>query len=112
MLGLGLPAALTAMYTTTLNFAPLWVWMFGINAMLFGLMGKDKFAASRKGAARTPEITLYTLTLLGGTPALFLGRYLFRHKTKKETFNNGLYAVLVAQAIGIWYFWSTLKSWM
>jgi uncharacterized membrane protein YsdA (DUF1294 family) len=112
VLGFGIPAAITAMYHSTLNLPPLWLWLISINIVLFGLMGKDKFAATHKNSARTPEITLLTLTFAGGTPALLIGRWLFRHKTKKQTFSSAMYGILVLQGLCIWYFWANLTKWM
>lgn len=104
LLGFGIPAALTYAYHSTLNLAPLPVWLLGVNLMLLALMGKDKFAAKNK-LSRTPELTLLLLTFAGGTLAFFAGRWLFVHKKSKESFNHALYAVIGAQIFCIWYFW-------
>ena len=103
LFGLGLPAGVAFALKTSLNLAILPLWLLTLNLTLFALMGKDKFAAKRK-ASRTPELTLLILTFLGGTPALFLGRWLFKHKTSKADFNAALYAVIGAQLVCIWYF--------
>ncbi len=109
LLAFGVPAALTYAYHSTLNLAPLPIWLLAVNLMLLALMGKDKFAAKNK-LSRTPELTLLLLTFAGGTPGFFLGRWLFAHKKSKVQFNNALYAVLGAQAFCVWWFWSTLWS--
>ncbi len=109
LFGFGIPALLTFAYHSTLNLAPLPVWALSINLMLLALMGKDKFAAKNK-MSRTPELTLLLLTFAGGTPALFMGRWLFTHKKSKESFNHALYAVIGAQLFCIWYFWNNLWS--
>jgi len=105
--GLGLPALVTLLYSQAVQAAPLPLWLISINLVLFALMGKDKFAAKNKGA-RTPELTLLTLIFAGATPAFFAGRYLFKHKKSKESFNHALYAVLGAQGFCVWYFWPQL----
>jgi uncharacterized membrane protein YsdA (DUF1294 family) len=114
--GLGLPALLTLAYHSTLNIAPLWVWLITINLTLMALMGKDKMAASRKGAKknarRTPEFTLLLLTFLGGTPALLLGRKIFRHKTIKQEFIYAMWGTIAAQVACIVTFYKTLLHWL
>ena len=110
-IGLAIPAAFTWAYSSTLNFNPLYTWLFTLNATLMALMGKDKLA-SRKGWRRTPEFTLITLTLLGATPGLLVSRYLFNHKTSKESFQYALFGVLTLQLLGIWYFWPHISPYL
>lgn len=109
--GLGIPAALTYAYTTTLNFAPLWVWLVVLNLTLLGLMGKDKLAAKR-GWGRTPEFTLLLLTFLGATPGILVARPLFQHKTTKESFRYALFGTIAVQGLCAWYFWPQLHTLM
>lgn len=109
--GLAIPALFTWMYSSTLDFAPLWVWLVTLNLTLMGLMGKDKLAATRQWP-RTPELTLLLLTFLGATPAIFAGRYVFHHKTSKQSFTYSLYAVIVLQVAAAWYFWPTLQQYL
>ena len=56
-----------------------------INLIGFFIMGIDKFKA-QKGYWRTPEKTIFTITLLGGGIGTVAGMYVFRHKTKKMKF--------------------------
>ena len=51
-------------------------------------MGLDKFKA-KKGYWRTPEKTIFTITLLGGGVGTVAGMYVFRHKTKNPKFYLG-----------------------
>lgn len=108
--GLGIPAALTLIYSRTLDFAPGITWLITLNLTLMALMGKDKLAATKQWS-RTPEFTLLLLTFLGATPGLFLARYVFHHKTSKQEFIYALYGTIAAQAFCIWYFWPHLKHW-
>lgn len=110
-LSLALTAALTWAYSSTLNFAPLWVWLITINLVLVALMGKDKLAA-QKGWRRTPEATLLVLTLFGATPGLLVARYLFHHKTSKQTFQYGMFAIFTLQFLAVWYFWPQLSLYL
>lgn len=56
-----------------------------INIITFILMGHDKKNAIKK-KERTPEITLFTLSFLGGGIGTLLGMITFHHKTKKLKF--------------------------
>lgn len=56
----------------------------------------DKSQAIR-GKRRIPEFNLLALAFLGGTPSAFLGRQLFRHKTRKEPFSTILQIILMVQ---------------
>lgn len=109
--GLGIPAVFTLIYTRVLDFSHLWVWLVIINLTLLALMGKDKLAATKQWP-RTPEFTLLVLTFLGATPGIMLGRYVFNHKTTKESFRYALFGTLALQAVGIWYFWPHLAPYL
>ncbi|RYG60642.1 MAG: DUF1294 domain-containing protein [Alphaproteobacteria bacterium] len=82
-----------------------------LNLTLIGLMGKDKFAA-QKGWARTPEFTLLFLAFLGATPALLLSRFLFNHKTTKQSFQYALFGVMAVQLGLVIYFWPQIKPFL
>lgn len=109
--GLGIPALFTWAYATTLNFSVGITWLVTLNLTLIGLMGKDKFAAQR-GWARTPEFTLLLLTFLGATPGLILARYIFNHKTSKQSFQYALFGVITVQLLAGWYFWPQIKAYL
>lgn len=110
-LSLALTAGFTWAYSKTLDFAPLWVWLITINLVLVALMGKDKLAA-QKGGRRTPEATLLILTLLGATPGLLVARYLFNHKTSKQNFQYGMFAIFTLQFFVVWYFWPQISPYL
>lgn len=74
-----------------------------INLIGFLIMGLDKFKA-KKGFWRTPEKTIFTITLLGGGIGTVTGMYLFRHKTKKMKFTIGLPTILISEIVLIIYF--------
>ncbi len=56
-----------------------------INLISFILMGIDKFFAIKK-KERIPEITIFTLSFLGGGIGTLCGMIKFHHKTKKIKF--------------------------
>lgn len=67
---------------------------------LFSLftMASDKSKA-QKGKWRTPEKTLFLLAFLGGSVGIYLGMYVFHHKTRKPLFRFGIPAILVLQIL-------------
>ena len=64
----------------------------------FCLFGRDKALAKREGALRVREKTLLFFTAFGGAAGAFLGRLVFRHKTKKLAFSVVTAAALLLQA--------------
>jgi uncharacterized membrane protein YsdA (DUF1294 family) len=77
----------------------LFIYLLIINAVTFFHYWNDKSLARKKYAWRTPEKSLLFYALVGGTPAAFYACHLFRHKTKKSSFRNKLYMVLILQII-------------
>lgn len=65
-------------------------------------MALDKFKA-QKGYYRTPEKTIFMITILGGGIGTITGMYLFRHKTKKLKFTIGLPTILISEIFIIIY---------
>lgn len=108
VINLLIPAVLTVLAGTLASGGLLWWWLFYANLQLLALLAKDKMAAMKK-SRRTPESTLLILALLGASPALLLGRFLFRHKTAKQSFVAQMAGVIAAQAAILWYFWPQVK---
>ena len=86
--------------------APGWRWFVGyyalISVLCFSLYGLDKRASTR-GAWRTSEARLHLVELLGGWPGALLAQRVFRHKTRKRSFQVMFYlAVAVNLAVLAW----------
>jgi uncharacterized membrane protein YsdA (DUF1294 family) len=81
--------------------------LIAFNFAAFVAFGIDKEKAEA-GAWRVKESTLLMLALLGGSPGAYAGRTLFRHKTRKQPFNNYLQSIVVVQvlALGGWIGWA------
>ena len=76
-----------------------------INAWTMFRFWQDKMRAAINGERRIPEADLLSLAIIGGTVGAFLGRHIFRHKTRKEPFSTYLQTILVMQIgamIGFW----------
>ena len=58
----------------------------------------DKQKAKRQ-SWRTPEATLFTIALFGGSIGCLLGMYLFHHKTAKPKFFIGMPVILGIQIL-------------
>lgn len=69
-----------------------------INILAFAAMGIDKRKAKKK-KWRTPEKTLMTLALIGGSVGMIFGMKYFRHKTLHKLFSIGGPAILIMQLI-------------
>ena len=61
------------------------IWLSAASIITFIFYGYDKFQAIRNGW-RVPAKYLHWLALLGGFAGGWLGRFVFRHKTKKGIF--------------------------
>lgn len=87
----------------TTNIEIVLIYLIFINIIGFFTMWIDKYKA-KKGFWRTPEKTIFSITLLGGGIGTILGMYTFRHKTKKMKFTIGLPTILISEIVFFIYF--------
>lgn len=79
------------------------VWyLLAMNLAGAWLMHFDKRHA-REGLRRVPERMLFAVALLGGSAGTILGMLLFRHKTRKRSFQIGLPAILILQILILYF---------
>lgn len=90
-----------------MSFWPIAVILAAVNLAAFMAFGLDK-ARARRRARRIRERTLLLLALIGGTPGAYLGRWHFRHKTRKAAFFLPLHAIALGQVALL--FWLLLRS--
>ena len=76
----------------------LLVYLLLVNALGFILMLADK-ENSKEKSFRIPELSLFTVAVLGGSLGTIAGMRLFRHKTRKPRFSIGLPIIFVLQAV-------------
>ena len=69
-----------------------------INVVAFLAFAWDKHCA-RNQYWRVSEHTLLTLTFVGGTFGVLFGRWILRHKTRKQPFVTYLRLIISAQAV-------------
>jgi len=77
-----------------LGLSPLVAWMVGWSLPAFAMYGIDKRQAQSDGW-RVPEVVLHGLALIGGVAGAWAGRYVFRHKTQKQSFQLAYWATVV-----------------
>jgi len=100
----GVPLVVWGWLWLGMEWSPLVAWLVPLNAVTLLAYGLDKGLATR-GWLRVPEAVLHVLTLVGGSLAAFLGMQLFRHKTRKGSFQLVFWILVVLQAgaLGAWF---------
>ena len=88
-----------------LNSIPLilFYYFWGVNLLLFILMGMDKRAAKQK-QWRIPERRLLTLGIIGGGIGGILGMIVFHHKTHRIYFTICYVVNIICWGIAFLYF--------
>ena len=84
-----------------------WLYLAAISLIAVIVTCYDKLAAKKLPRHRTREKTLFLISALGGSVAMYLTMHLIRHKTKHKSFMIGLPLIFVAQvalAVALWYF--------
>lgn len=77
-----------------------------INMIGFILPPVDKSRA-KKNKWRIRERTLFIVSALGGSIAMYISMRIFRHKTKHKRFMIGIPAIIILQlgaVFAVWYF--------
>ena len=74
----------------------LWFYLLTVNGGAFAAFGIDKGRALR-GEWRISEQNLLFLALIGGIAGAYLGRWYFRHKTRKASFSGPLHLIALIQ---------------
>lgn len=89
-----------------LQYLPWW-YLAAISLIAVIVTCYDKLAAKKLPRHRTREKTLFFLSALGGSVAMYLTMHLIRHKTKHKSFMIGIPFIIVAQValvFALWYF--------
>ena len=77
--------------------------IIGLYIICVNLLGLAYFFIDKQKAKRqswrTPEATLFSIALFGGSIGCLLGMYLFRHKTHKAAFYIGMPLILGLQIV-------------
>ena len=81
----------------------LYIWLIVINIITFTVFGIDKKKAI-DGKFRIKELTLFVLSLLGGSLGGLIAMHTFHHKTRKWYFKFGIPLILIA--------WVAMIAWL
>lgn len=76
------------------------IYLAAVSLIGLSVMGIDKWKA-RHQRWRIPEKVLFLIALLGGSPGIWAGMYLFRHKTRHPQFVIGIPMILAVQAAAV-----------
>ncbi|MCB2082419.1 MAG: DUF1294 domain-containing protein [Rickettsiales bacterium] len=74
--------------------------LLSLNLITFVMVGWDKNRAMR-GGWRIPERVMHAHALAGGTLAAWLGQRVFRHKTRKQSFQLQFRIIMAMQVTAI-----------
>lgn len=80
------------------------IYLLVINLITFFIFGLDKLKA-RVGSRRMRERILWVLAFLGGSVGALLGMQVFRHKTKKLSFQTVLALIILLQVWFVFWLW-------
>ena|ERR1051325_4346452 len=80
-----------------------WLWWAGLSLLTFLAYGIDKWQSKRQNGRRIPEIILHTLAFAGGVAGGWIGRFVFRHKTRHISFTVVLVLATILHG-ALWYF--------
>jgi uncharacterized membrane protein YsdA (DUF1294 family) len=80
------------------------LWYVGASLLTFILYRQDKIRAGN-GRWRIPENWLHAAELLGGWPGALLAQQLYRHKTRKLSFQAVFWVIVLVHQVG-WAVWS------
>ncbi|MCY1358785.1 hypothetical protein D9M69_453280 [compost metagenome] len=79
-----------------------------LSVVSFALYWQDKHRAQTR-SWRTPEKTLHVIELLGGWPGALIAQQVFRHKTRKLSFQLVFWVIVVAHQV-FWLDWLFLDA--
>lgn len=80
----------------------LLILLLGINLFSIIVMFVDKGRA-KKHKFRISEKTLFLLAAIGGSIGIYLGMFLFHHKTKHIKFTIGIPLIIILQGLLLYY---------
>jgi uncharacterized membrane protein YsdA (DUF1294 family) len=84
--------------------AIIFLWYLAASVGTFVAYAFDKSAA-QSGRWRTSERTLHLLALVGGWPGALIAQRVFRHKSRKPSFQAGFILTVVLNCVALLWFW-------
>jgi uncharacterized membrane protein YsdA (DUF1294 family) len=92
------------LFSPTVLLALAGLWLLMMNAGAFSAFAADKRRAAER-RQRYSERGLLTLVALGGSPGAWLAMQLFRHKTRKRSFQVTFWTIVTLQAAAAALVW-------
>lgn len=77
-------------------------WTLACSLVCFGLYVLDKRAAGKGAGDRVSEASLLALGLVGGWPGGWVAQQLFRHKTRKTSFQVKFWITVLIHMVVVW----------
>ncbi len=102
MLALAIAAVFLVGLYSMESYRPVLFAYLGMSLLAFFIYAGDK-ASAKAGAWRTREATLHWIGFLGGWPGAILAQVMFRHKTRKASFQI-VFMAIVALHVGLWLY--------
>ena len=82
----------------------LWIIYLAIVSVVAVIVTVVDKAKARAGAWRVKERTLFIISVIGGSVAMYITMQLIRHKTKHLRFMIGIPLIIVAQVVAFYVF--------
>jgi uncharacterized membrane protein YsdA (DUF1294 family) len=80
------------------------LWYLAASVATVLAYGVDKSAAERN-RWRVKESTLHMFALVGGWPGALIAQRMFRHKSRKPSFQAGFMATVILNCLALMLFW-------
>ncbi len=74
-----------------------------VSLVSFVVCVTDKCNSKKRGKRRVPEKTLFLLSAIGGSVAMYLTMHLIRHKTLHKRFMIGIPVIIILQIALVLY---------
>ncbi len=102
LIGFGAGALLFLLLRFQLEWQWYWGWWTALSVVTTAAYGFDKLQSRRENAQRVPEMVLHLLALGGGVAGGWVGRGVFRHKTRHAIFTVVLIAATLLHIGLLW----------
>lgn len=80
---------------------PAYVYFAAVSIIAIAVTAYDKIISKKSGKVRVREATLFLISALGGSLAMYAAMLFVRHKTKHKRFMIGLPLMMIFQAAAI-----------
>lgn len=93
-----------------INFLAIGGFYLGVNILAFLIMMWDKIKSRKNDAERISEGVLFFMATAFGSVGVYLGMFMFRHKTRKWHFIVGIPLLMAQNIVFLWVIYNLLLS--